>query len=98
MMQVYVKESNKALELYQKAFDAELRASYPNDDGTFMHAEIDVYGQVLAISEARKDEERSTGTGKGSKLVMTASAAAKLKDWNEKNPDLKMTAREWLSM
>jgi PhnB protein len=62
MMQVYVKESNKALELYQKAFDAELRASYPNDDGTFMHAEIDVYGQVLAISEARKDEERSTGT------------------------------------
>lgn len=62
MMQVYVKESDKALKLYQKAFDAELTASYPNDDGTYMHAELDVYGQTLAISEARRDEERITGT------------------------------------
>jgi Uncharacterized protein conserved in bacteria len=62
MMQIYVKESDKAVELYQKAFDAELVASYPNADGTFMHAELNVYGQVLAISEALKDEERITGT------------------------------------
>lgn len=62
MMQTYVKESDKAVELYQKAFDAELVASYPNSDGTFMHAELNVYGQILAISEANKDEERITGT------------------------------------
>ncbi len=62
MMQVYVNESNKAAELYQKAFDAELVASYTNSDGTYMHAELNVYGQILAISEALKDEERITGT------------------------------------
>ncbi len=40
MMQVYVKGSNKAVEFYQRAFDAELGACYPNSDGTFMHAEL----------------------------------------------------------
>lgn len=62
MMQVYVKESDKAVELYRKAFDTDLVASYPNSDGTFMHAELNVYGQILAISEAIEDEERVTGT------------------------------------
>lgn len=51
MMQVYVKGSDKALEFYQKAFDAKIIASYPNVDGTLSHAELDVYGQVLALSE-----------------------------------------------
>jgi PhnB protein len=62
MMQVYVKGSNKAVELYQRAFDAELVASYPHDDGTYMHAELNVYGQILAISETQKSEESITGT------------------------------------
>ena len=62
MMQVYVKSSDKAVAFYQKAFDAALVASYPHDDGTFMHAELDVYGQILAVSEALEDEERATGT------------------------------------
>ena len=61
MMQTYVKGSDKAVELYQKAFDAELGASYPHYDGTFMHAELNVYGQILAISEALKNKERITG-------------------------------------
>ena len=62
MMQIYVKGSDKAVALYQKAFDAKLVASYPHADGTFMHAELNVYGQILAVSEALKDEERITGT------------------------------------
>jgi PhnB protein len=62
MMQIYVKGSDSAVGLYQKAFDAELVASYPHSDGTFMHAELNVYGQILAISEALKSEERITGT------------------------------------
>ncbi len=62
MMQIYVKESDKAVELYKKAFDAELVACYPNADGTLMHAELNVYGQILAISEAYDDEEIITGT------------------------------------
>lgn len=62
MMQIYVKESDKAVEFYKKAFGAELAAGYPNSDGTFMHAELNVYGQILAISEAPEDEQRITGT------------------------------------
>ena len=34
MMQVYVKGSNEAILFYQKAFGAELVASYLNPDGT----------------------------------------------------------------
>lgn len=55
MMQVYVKQSDKAVALYQKAFDAKLISSYPNPDGTYFHAELDVYGQVLALTELRDD-------------------------------------------
>lgn len=55
MMQVYVKRSDKAAAFYQKAFDAKLLESYPNEDGTYMHAELDVYGQILALSEANDD-------------------------------------------
>lgn len=62
MMQIYVRGSDKAVELYKKAFDSELVASYPHEDGTFMHAELNIYGQILAVSEALKDEESITGT------------------------------------
>jgi PhnB protein len=51
MMQVFVKGSDKALEFYQNAFDAEVLCSYPDSDGMIMHSELDVYGQILAISE-----------------------------------------------
>jgi PhnB protein len=61
MMQAYVWESDKAVELYQRAFDAELVSSFPQPDGTFFHAELSVFGQILAIAEARKDEARATG-------------------------------------
>ena len=66
MMQVYVTGSDKAVPLYQKAFDATLVAAYPNDDGTYYHAELDVYGQILAVAEGSYSgsfakEERQTG-------------------------------------
>jgi hypothetical protein len=46
MMQVYIVGSDKAVPLYLKAFDAKLMCSYPNEDGTFAHAELDIYGQT----------------------------------------------------
>jgi len=61
MMQVYVNGSREAVELYQKAFDAKLVASYLNEDGTFMHAELDIYGQILAVSEATPEKSRVEG-------------------------------------
>lgn len=66
MMQVYVKGSKEAVALYQKAFDAKLISEYKNDDGSYYHSELDVYGQILAVSEASysgtfADEARTTG-------------------------------------
>jgi len=51
-MQVYVKGSVEAVELYQKAFDAKLGITGKSDDGAYMHAELDVDGQIVAVSEA----------------------------------------------
>lgn len=51
MMQVFVKGSVEDVELYKKAFSAELLCAYPNEDGGYMHSELDAYGQILAVSE-----------------------------------------------
>jgi PhnB protein len=51
MMQVYVKGSIEAVELYQKAFNATLTSEARNSDNTFLHAELDVVGHIIAISE-----------------------------------------------
>lgn len=54
-MQVFVKGSAEAVELYQKAFHAELKCAYPNGNGGYMHSELDAYGQILAVSEMEGD-------------------------------------------
>ena len=51
MMQAYVTKSDEAVALYQKAFNARLISSYPNEDGTFYHAELDIDGEILAVAE-----------------------------------------------
>jgi len=51
LMQIYVRGSDRAVALYRRAFDAVLVCSYPNDDGTLMHSELDIQGQILAVSE-----------------------------------------------
>lgn len=53
LMQAYVKGSGAAVELYREAFGAEVVSAYVNDDGTYYHSELDVYGQILSVSEAR---------------------------------------------
>ncbi|MCL2838805.1 MAG: VOC family protein [Oscillospiraceae bacterium] len=41
--------------MYKKAFNAELTWTIPSDegDGTYYHAELNIYGQTLAIAEAK---------------------------------------------
>ena len=52
-MQVYVKGSDKAVELYQRAFGAVMGYNVRNSDGTFLHAELMRNGEFfLAVSEA----------------------------------------------
>jgi PhnB protein len=62
LMQVYVKGSAEAVQLYQKAFDATLVCEYKNDDGSYMHAELDVFGQILALSESREEKSITGNT------------------------------------
>lgn len=62
MLQTYARGSDKAVALYQRAFDAALVSAYPNEDGTYMHAELDVYGQILAVAEAEADAPVEAGT------------------------------------
>ena len=55
MMQVYIKGSVEAVELYQKAFHAALVSEFRNPDNTFLHAELDVCGQIIAIAETNHE-------------------------------------------
>jgi len=60
MMQVYVKKSDQAVPFYLNAFDAKLVCRHQNDDGTIAHAELDVFGQIMAICES---DQKETITG-----------------------------------
>ena len=77
MMQVYIKESDKALDFYQRAFDAKVICDFRNEDNTVGHAELDIYGQVLAICELREEETITGNTmqfclhlGEGSEAIV----------------------------
>ncbi|KAB8145746.1 VOC family protein [Chloroflexia bacterium SDU3-3] len=51
--QLYLRDSAKAVALYQRAFGATLGHHVYSPDGTFMHAELYVDGTLLlAVSEA----------------------------------------------
>lgn len=62
MMQIYVKGSGQAVELYLKAFNATLGFNVKSSDATFYHAELNICGNILAIAEANDDmDKRITG-------------------------------------
>lgn len=51
LMQIYVKGSVEAVDTYQRAFNAEILGLYPDENGGYMHSELNAYGQILAVSE-----------------------------------------------
>lgn len=52
-LQAYLQRSVEAIELYQKAFGATLGYNVLNADGTYMHAELYLDGQLLlSLSES----------------------------------------------
>jgi len=55
MMQVYVKGSVEAVKAYLEAFEAELFCAYADEKGDYMHSEINAHGQILAVSELKRD-------------------------------------------
>jgi PhnB protein len=55
-LQAYVHGSIAAVDFYQKAFGATLGYHVRNSDGTFLHAELYVDGELLlALSESNND-------------------------------------------
>ena len=62
MMHAYIKDTGKAVAFYQKAFNAELVSSYLNPDGTYYHAELDIYGQIFSLSEAEYSKSETGNT------------------------------------
>lgn len=63
IFQVYVKGSIEAVELYQKAFDAKIVSEHKNENGSYMHVELDVFGQIVALAEALPEAgERIAGS------------------------------------
>ena len=52
LMQMYVKNSNEAVEFYKKEFNATIGNDWRGPDGSCYHVELDVDGQIIAISEA----------------------------------------------
>ncbi len=52
-LQAYIQGSAEAIEFYQKAFGAILGYNVRNDDGTYLHAELHLDGQLLiSLSES----------------------------------------------
>ncbi|MCL2030094.1 MAG: VOC family protein [Oscillospiraceae bacterium] len=56
MMQVYVKNSDTAVSFYQSVFGANVLCDHRHENGTVAHAELDIYGQVLAVCETLEPE------------------------------------------
>lgn len=62
MMQVYVKGSVQAAKLYEEAFGATLLCEYKNAEGVYEHAELDIFGQIFAISELMEEKSITGNT------------------------------------
>lgn len=59
--QVYVHNSDLAIETYQKAFNAKILNQHKTPDGVNIHTELDIDGQVIALSDISQQEEITTG-------------------------------------
>ncbi len=52
ILQIYVKGSDEAFELYKKAFDAQTGYQDIDENGVVIHRELNVSGQAIAVGEA----------------------------------------------
>ena len=54
-LQLYLKNCDGAIELYQKAFGATVDAIYRNESNLIAHAEISIFGQCVAFMEQESE-------------------------------------------
>lgn len=57
ILQVYVKDSKKAVNIYLEAFEGEVVSEFLNDSGGYYHCEIKIDDVILAISEVENITE-----------------------------------------
>lgn len=62
MMQIYIKDSKKAVPFYQEAFGVTADNIHKNEDGSYLHAELNLFGQTLALSESLSEVSNSGNT------------------------------------
>lgn len=56
LMQVYIKGSVEAVQLYQKAFGGTLGYHVKNKDGSYYHSELEVDGHIISVAECDQKE------------------------------------------
>ncbi len=61
-MQLYIKNSKEAVPFYEKAFGVTVTGGYKSQDGSYIHAELNLFGQTLALSETLAENSISGNT------------------------------------
>lgn len=69
LLQIYAKNRAEAFDFYKDAFHAEIGYCDKADDGTIIHAELNVCGQSIAVGELYYDKEQ-TYTGNTMQFCM----------------------------
>ena len=59
MMQAYVKQSREAVDAYLEAFGGHLGFHVLSESGGYYHAEVNLEGAILAISDVSHNEEET---------------------------------------
>lgn len=52
LMQLYIRSSKEAVEFYSKAFQTTKQHEFLDQQGNYVHVELDVLGQTIACSHA----------------------------------------------
>ena len=59
LLQIYTKNREEAFAFYKDAFDAELGYCDKAEDGTVIHAELDIRGQSIAVGDLHDGAEQN---------------------------------------
>lgn len=59
LLQIYAKNRTEAFDFYKDAFNAEIGFCDKAEDGTIIHAELNICGQSIAVGELYYDKEET---------------------------------------
>lgn len=59
LLQIYAKNKEEAFDFYKDAFNAEIGYCEKAEDGTIIHAELNICGQSIAVGELYYEKEQT---------------------------------------